>query len=176
MPVDRRRVGAEAPGEGAHREPIETGRVENADRCVYDLRTRERGVPTSSIVDRFERSLEPGWLSRRVGPANQLRASVIHHQDMRRPLRLERAIPPERLTSVLDAVLTKTGGAGLRGSVKRAHGLRLRATDVDWAYGEGPEVTGPGESILMSLAGRTVALDDLCGAGFDELATRLLRS
>jgi uncharacterized protein (TIGR03083 family) len=137
---------------------------------------RNASVPTSSIVDRFERSLEPGWLSRRVGPANQLRASVIHHQDMRRPLRLERAIPPERLTSVLDAVLTKTGGAGLRGSVKRAHGLRLRATDVDWAYGEGPEVTGPGESILMSLAGRTVALDDLCGAGFDELATRLLRS
>jgi uncharacterized protein (TIGR03083 family) len=133
---------------------------------------RNASVPTSSIVDRFERSLEPGWLSRRAGPANQLRASVIHHQDMRRPLGLDRAIPPERLRRVLDAVLTKTGSAGV-GSVKRAQGLRLRATDVDWAHGEGPEVAGPGEAILMSLAGRAVALDDLCGAGLDELATRL---
>ena len=69
-------------------------------------------------------------------------------------------------------MLTKTGSAGV-GSVKRAHGLRLRATDVDWGHGEGPEVAGPGEAILMSLAGRAVALDDLCGAGLDELATRL---
>jgi hypothetical protein len=96
---------------------------------------------------------------------------VIHHQDMRRPLRLERAIPPERLTAVLEAVLTKTGSAGMR-SATRARGLRLRATDVDWAYGEGPEVTGPAESILMSLAGRAVALDDLGGAGLDLLVTR----
>jgi uncharacterized protein (TIGR03083 family) len=133
---------------------------------------RNASVPTSSIVDRFERSLEPGWLSRRAGPANQLRASVIHHQDMRRPLRLERAIPPERLTTVLDAVLTKTGSAGI-GAVKRAGGLRLRATDVDWSHGDGPEVTGPGESILMSLAGRADALEDLRGAGLNELATRV---
>ena len=133
---------------------------------------RNASVPTSSIVDRFERSLEPGWLSRRAGPTNQLRASVIHHQDMRRPLGLDRVIPPERLRTVLDAVLTKMGSAGV-GSVKRAHGLRLRATDVDWGHGEGPEVAGPGEAILMSLTGHAVALDDLCGAGLDELATRL---
>lgn len=132
---------------------------------------RNAAVPTSSIIDRFERSLEPGWLSRLLGPANQLRASVIHHQDMRRPLELARAIPPERLRAVLDAVLTKKGSAGI-GSAKRAAGLRLHAVDIDWSCGEGPEVTGPGESILMSLAGRD-GLDNLRGAGVDELATRI---
>jgi len=133
---------------------------------------RNASVPTSSIVDRFERSLEPGWLSRLVGPANQLRASVIHHQDMRRPLRLDRTIPPQRLKRVLDAALTKRGSAGV-GFVERARGLRLQATDVDWAHGEGLEVAGPAESLLMSLAGRPVALADLTGPGLVELTTRL---
>ncbi|MEM7093281.1 MAG: hypothetical protein AAF567_09785 [Actinomycetota bacterium] len=32
--------------------------------------------------------------------------------------------------------------------------MRPEATDMDWAQGEGSVVSGPGEAILMTLAGR----------------------
>lgn len=126
---------------------------------------------TDSIVASFERSLEPGLVARIVWRL-PLRAEVIHHQDMRRPLGADRTIPPERLVAVLDAVLTSIGGGNI-GSRARAKGLRLRATDVDWTRGAGPEVYGPGEALLMALAGRGVALADLHGTGKEILAARI---
>ena len=126
---------------------------------------------TSSIVERFAKSIEPGRMSRLLGAESQLRASVIHHQDMRRPLGLARSIPPERLIAVLDVVLTPKGSTNL-GSRKRSHHLRLRATDVDWSWGDGPEVSGPGEALLMALAGRSSALEELDGNGKELLAGR----
>ena len=52
----------------------------------------------------------------------------------------------------------------------RTRGLRLVATDIDWSHGGGPEVRGPGEALLMAMAGRGDALKDLSGPGKDELA------
>ena len=127
--------------------------------------------PIATLIDRFEQSLTPGPMSKLLGPQSQLRASVIHHQDMRRPLALPRSIPAERMIAVLDAVLTTKGSINL-GSRQRAQGIRLTATDLDWSRGEGPEVTGPAEAILMALAGRRTALGELNGDGRDQLAAR----
>ena len=129
----------------------------------------DRPIPT--LIGRFEQSLAPGPMSKLLGPESQLRASVIHHQDMRRPLALPRSIPPERMIAVLDAVLTTKGSINL-GSRQRAQGIRLTATDLDWSRGDGPEVTGPAEAILMALAGRRIALGELDGDGRDPLAAR----
>jgi hypothetical protein len=60
------------------------------------------------------------------------------------------------------------------GNFRRAgHRLRLVATDIDWSHGDGPEVTGPGEALLMAIARRPAALADLRGAGVSILAERL---
>jgi len=59
------------------------------------------------------------------------------------------------------------------GAGRRIRGLRLRATDIDWAHGDGPEVTGPGEALLMAMSGRRAALADLSGPGLATLAKRL---
>jgi hypothetical protein len=56
---------------------------------------------------------------------------------------------------------------------KNASGLRLQATDVDWATGSGMDVSGPGEALLMALAGRPHSLDELTGAGLSTLRTRI---
>ena len=40
---------------------------------------------------------------------------------------------------------------------RRLSGLRLVATDVDWAVGEGPEMRGPIEALLLLITGRGVA-------------------
>lgn len=53
------------------------------------------------------------------------------------------------------------------------HTHRLIATDIDWAYGEGLEVAGPGEALLMAMAARPDALNQLTGPGKALLAQRI---
>ena len=52
-------------------------------------------------------------------------------------------------------------------------GLRLVATDVEWSHGDGPEVRGPGEAILLALTGRPAVLDELVGEGVATLRERV---
>jgi len=62
--------------------------------------------------------------------------------------------------------------AGLRAR-SRIRGLRLQATDLDWAFGKGPEVRGPGEALLMAMAGRRQAVGELTSPGQPRLAARM---
>ena len=94
---------------------------------------------------------------------------TIHQQDIRRPLGVPRAIPGDRLREVLDYAMV----APPVGASSRIRGLRLVATDVEWSRGSGPEVTGPGESLLMAAAGRAEAVDELDGPGLPTLAARV---
>jgi hypothetical protein len=55
---------------------------------------------------------------------------------------------------------------------KTAKGLRLQAGDVDWTSGTGKDATGPGEALLMALAGRPHSLNDLSGPGLPTLRAR----
>jgi uncharacterized protein (TIGR03083 family) len=95
---------------------------------------------------------------------------VVHHQDIRRPLAMPRVIPEDRLVAALDAV---PGISGFVGAKKRAAGLRLTATDVEWTHGDGPEVRGTGEAILLALTGRPVAIAELEGEGVATLTARV---
>ncbi|MFO7590726.1 MAG: maleylpyruvate isomerase family mycothiol-dependent enzyme [Acidimicrobiia bacterium] len=95
---------------------------------------------------------------------------LIHHQDIRRPLGRPRTIPAERLTAALDALPTI---GGFLKSKQRMRGLSWRATDVDWTFGEGPEVSGPAEALILAASGRPAALPELSGDGQAELASRL---
>ncbi len=94
---------------------------------------------------------------------------TIHHQDIRRSLGRPRNIPADRLERVLGLV----PGNPRLGAGRRIRGLQLRATDIDWAHGHGPEITGPGEALLMAMAGRRSALADLSGPGCATLTARL---
>lgn len=111
----------------------------------------------------------PRGLTAAFGGKIALTDATIHHQDIRRPLGLPRVIPPDRLRVVLDfAIFAPPIGAS-----KRARGLRLEATDLDWATGTGLVVEGPAESLLMAIAGRPGAVAELAGAGQPTLAERI---
>ena len=102
---------------------------------------------------------------------------MIHQQDVRRPLGLDRKVPDDRLTRILDLCLTRSGSLTLiPGSRKLAQGLHLVATDYDWSAGQGTELHGPSEAILMGINGRARAIDDLTGPGArvfgDRIATK----
>ena len=57
--------------------------------------------------------------------------------------------------------------------VVRARDVRLVGTDLDWAFGRGPEVRGTGEALLMAIAGRRGLAGELTGAGADRLLERI---
>ena len=112
---------------------------------------------------------EPHGLTAGFGGRVALTDNMIHLQDVRRPLGLPRTIDARRLRVALDFALTAPTIRGAR----RAKRLHLVATDLDWSHGGGPEVQGPGEALLMVMAGRGDALKDLSGPGKGELAQRL---
>lgn len=131
----------------------------------------ERGSgDTSAIVERYRRTIG----SRKKPPGTRavtvLNDMVVHGQDIRRPLGIEREIPEDRLRLSLDFV--KNEGFPLHAK-KRVAGLRLEATDMDWAHGTGPVVRGTGEALLMILNGRAHALADVEGDGKEILTARM---
>jgi uncharacterized protein (TIGR03083 family) len=121
------------------------------------------------LLEFLRNHLQPRGLTAGFGGMIALVDGTIHHQDIRRALCQPRTIPEDRLERVLGLV----PGNPRLGAGRRIRGLRLRATDVGWAHGRGPEVTGPAEALLMAMAGRPAALAGLGGPGRDTLAKRL---
>ena len=105
-----------------------------------------------------------------IKPTEGLVDHLIHHQDIRRPLGLPRAMPEDRLVAALDVV---PGLGGVVAAKQRVAGLRLVATDVDWSHGDGPEVRGTGEAVMLAASGRPATLDELQGDGVRTLRARV---
>ncbi|OBH81987.1 maleylpyruvate isomerase family mycothiol-dependent enzyme [Mycobacterium sp. E2989] len=123
------------------------------------------------LLDFLRAHLEPRGLTAGFGGMIALVDGTIHHQDIRRALGRPRTVPADRLERVLGLV----PGNPRLGAGRRIRGLHLRATDIEWAHGRGPEVIGPGEALLMAMSGRPAALAELDGPGLDTLAARLPR-
>ena len=96
--------------------------------------------------------------------------AVIHGEDMARPVGKRIDISPATLVEALNYARRT---APLLHGKQRSAGLKLRATDVDWSAGEGPEVSGPAASIILAICGRAAGLGDLTGDGVDTLRQRM---
>lgn len=96
---------------------------------------------------------------------------VIHELDVRRPLGRPRDLPDANKVAALGAMTLKQGG-GTKPK-KRMEGLRFVAIDADWSTGEGPEVRGTTEALLLGLANRDAALGELEGEGAATFASRV---
>jgi uncharacterized protein (TIGR03083 family) len=94
---------------------------------------------------------------------------IVHGEDIRRPLVIEHKYPNAALVALADS-WKKTNL--IIGAKRRIAGLRLRATDNEWTYGDGPEVSGPLVSLILGMTGRKGVYRDLEGAGVDTFRTR----
>ena len=139
------------------------------------VHTNEVGVKEFSqlspneLVDFLRRHLRPRGLTAGFGGMIALVDGTVHHQDIRRALGYPRTVPVNRLERILPLV----PGNPRLGAGRRIRGLRLKATDVDWQRGNGPEVKGTGEALLMAMTGRREALKELVGPGLATLAERM---
>lgn len=95
--------------------------------------------------------------------------TIVHGEDIRRPLGITHSYDPDGLRIVADFF---KGSNLIIGAKTRIAGLTLKATDLDWTTGSGPLVEGPLLSLVMSMAGRKPAYDDLTGDGMATLRSR----
>lgn len=134
----------------------------------------DRGRP--AILEQLERNLASGAKPVGMPEVAALADAVVHGLDVRRPLGLARQVPLEALAPVAAFALrtpwplTAVVGGSAR---RRVAGVRLVATDADWAHGSGPEVLAPAETLLLLLYGRPVSPDELAGEGSALLGARL---
>lgn len=139
------------------------GRINEVGIAAY------RDLGPTELIAFLRAHLEPRGTTTVRGGGVGLVDGLIHHQDIRRPLGMPRTIPAERLRYALPFAVT---APPLRG-FWHGRGVRLVATDVDWARGKGPEARGLAEAVLMTLAGRAGVAQELDGPGASLLARRL---
>jgi uncharacterized protein (TIGR03083 family) len=132
-----------------------------------EIAARRGGSPTAELKHfraiRDRRTSPPGPTPSWLGE------TIVHAEDVRRPLGLSRAYPMEALVAVAD--FYKKSNL-LIGTKRRIEGVTLKATDTDWSHGDGPIAEGPMLSVVQAMTGRKVALDDLTGDGVATLRTR----
>jgi uncharacterized protein (TIGR03083 family) len=131
--------------------------------------TLERGTSPAETLERFRgicarNNRLPGQKKTLAGE------TVVHAEDIRRPLRIAHHYPVEALITIADHYKDSDLVAGTR---TRIEGLSLRATDIEWSTGSGPSVSGPMLSLLMVMAGRRAPVADLEGDGVQTLRSRL---
>jgi len=128
----------------------------------------QRGSSPADTLARFDGVLTS--VKHPPGPtATWLGETIVHAEDIRRPLAIKHSYPTGAVVAVADFY---QGSNLLIGSKRRISGLALLATDTEWSHGTGPEVAGPILSLVMAMTGRKAALDDLTGDGVSTLRTR----
>ena len=135
--------------------------------------TLERGHDVEETLARFRSVTAKRPRLPAVPAKTALGESLLHAEDIRRPLGIEHQYPIEALVLVAEAYKRYNLVAGTK---TRIAGLSLRATDVEWTTGSGLLVSGPMLSLLMIMAGRGAALPDLDGEGVARLSSSLERS
>ncbi|GLY51142.1 maleylpyruvate isomerase family mycothiol-dependent enzyme [Lentzea sp. NBRC 102530] len=107
--------------------------------------------PASELLDLLRNNADHPWTPPGGGPAGALSHDVIHGLDITVALGLGRVVPHDRLRIVLDAMKpanVEYFGADLDGK-------RLEATDLDWAFGDGPDIVkAPAQELLLLICGR----------------------
>jgi uncharacterized protein (TIGR03083 family) len=132
-----------------------------------DVDRRTAGGPAATLA--AFRTLAPSK-KHPPGPTDTwLGETIVHSEDIRRPLGIKHEYPVDALEEVADFY---KGSNLIIGAKKRISGLQLRATDAAWSTGDGPEVAGPIVSLVLAMTGRREALADLTGDGVATLQGR----
>ncbi|MBB5826172.1 maleylpyruvate isomerase family mycothiol-dependent enzyme [Micromonospora harpali] len=127
-----------------------------------------RGAGPAETLARFRRVVDSTTST--FGPTQAwLGEVIVHAQDIRRPLGLDRTPRVEAVTPVARCYARRDFTVAGRSAIE---GLRVEATDGPFATGTGPLVSGTTLALTMAMAGRAAYCDDLTGPGVTTLRTR----
>ena len=140
----------------------------NMHRMNTLLARRAGSAPTDSIVTKLRQHAADQTTARVLNVADSLFDVLVHSQDIARPLDRTLAVPADYTRAGLERVWTMGWPFNAK---KKLSGLRLTATDTDWAVGDGAEITGSAMALLLLLTGRTAtATTELHGPGVLRLS------
>ncbi|GGP96702.1 maleylpyruvate isomerase family mycothiol-dependent enzyme [Streptomyces roseolilacinus] len=144
-------------------------------RCRFDfdkqvaVRLAEQvGATPAETLERFRR-IVPSTTKPALPVIAVLGETLVHGEDIRRPLGIRHDYPIDVVTQVAeyyrgsDLVVVAKGRVG---------GLRLVADDGPFTTGSGPVVSGPTLALVMAMTGRAAYCDDLEGDGVELLRGR----
>jgi uncharacterized protein (TIGR03083 family) len=140
------------------------------DRCIDEQARVWADRPTDQIVADYRRL--HGSHRHPIGTTyfEPLLDVLVHSQDIAIPLGREHPMPVVAARAAADRVWRRSFPFHAR---RRLGGLRLRATDTDWAVGAGDEVAGAMADLLLVLTGRSATLPRLTGPGVEQLQDRV---
>jgi uncharacterized protein (TIGR03083 family) len=134
---------------------------------VKDISVERGGSPADTLAG-FE-AVEAS-VKHPPGPADtMLGETIVHAEDVRRPLGMHHDYPVEAVVRVAD--FYKNSNL-IIGAKRRIEGLTLQATDTDWSHGTGPAVSGPILALVLAMTGRKAAASQLSGEGVAMLQAR----
>ena len=127
----------------------------------------------ADLLDEFARLVyRPHGLGRVFPPRLLLGDHITHELDILFAIDREPDIPGEAVVAVLNTQVALPNP--FVPAFRNSRGLRLRATDVDWAHGDsGPLVEGRGAELVSVLGNRPRMLSGLRGNGVGLLASRV---
>lgn len=147
--------------------------------AVNDRMARRLGEDSSpaSLLDEFgTRVGDPRLRTRALFPARlQLGDRVTHHLDVTLALDRDPTLDPDAAAAVLATQVALPNP--FVPARRRAAGLHLEATDVDWCrpLSGAPVVRGGAAALISVLGGRPQALEQLTGTGVATLRDRVAR-
>ena len=95
---------------------------------------------------------------------------IMHSLDITAAVGIDWEVPTDAATTAADHLTTRKSMIFFGG--RRLRGLHLEATNAPWSHGDGPDVRGRIEDLLLLLAGRQVPLTHFEGDGVDVLRER----
>jgi uncharacterized protein (TIGR03083 family) len=127
----------------------------------------------AELLDEFAQLVyRPRGLGRVFPPRLLLGDHVTHELDIVFAIDREPSIGREAVVAVLNTQVALPNP--FVPAFRNSRGLRLRATDVDWAHGDrGPLVEGRGAELVSVLGNRPRLLPALRGDGVELLASRV---
>ncbi|WP_435256220.1 maleylpyruvate isomerase family mycothiol-dependent enzyme [Streptomyces althioticus] len=138
------------------------------DRQVAMRLAEQLGSGPADTLDRFRRVV-PSTTRPPLPALAMLGETVVHGEDIRRPLGIRRDYPVETVTAVAeyyrgtDLVVVAKGRIG---------GLKLVADDGQFSTGDGALVSGRTVDLVMAMTGRAACCDELDGDGVGILRGR----
>ena len=137
----------------------------NFDKVSVTMADKQLGRPTADVLATLRAKASKGSALPMFPEEVTVSDVAIHTQDVRRPLGLDGALDEKVLETTLEFLTTHKMATTVvhRPSLD---GVRLTATDRNWSFGDGAEISGTGEALIMGLAARDV-LDELTGDGVD---------
>jgi uncharacterized protein (TIGR03083 family) len=142
------------------------------DKVADDFARQAARAPTASLVATLRANVDNRFTPPGFGPEAPLTDIVVHGLDIGVPIGRSPVVPGETATAILGFLVSPKATRGFVPKGLTA-GLRFSGSDVDWAAGSGPSVSGPVASLVLTMTGRRAGLDGLGGDGLDELRRRL---